>query len=76
MTEEVLNATWSLVTAVGHEIPVSKKGYLELIRTLSNKVRNEQRESKATTRQLAVEEVKIRELEMKGRLMTDDSVVV
>lgn len=37
VTEEALDATKSVVTAVDQEVIVLKKGYLELIRVLSDK---------------------------------------
>lgn len=37
MTEEALDATQLLVTAVGHKKPVSRKVYSELVNTLADR---------------------------------------
>lgn len=76
VTEELLNTKQSLVTAVSHDVPVSKKGYLDLVGALAEKVQKAQRESDATARQLSEKEGKFRGLELKVGLLTDDSVAV
>lgn len=38
MMEEALNATQPRMTAMGHDVSVSKKGYLELLRELAENV--------------------------------------
>lgn len=76
VTEEPLDATRRIVTAVSHDVPISKKRYLELVRALSNEVQNMQRESDATTPHFSEEEVKIGELALKVCLLSDDSVAV
>lgn len=49
MTEQALDGKRALVTAIGHEVPVSKKRYLELVHTLADMAQNLQRESQLTT---------------------------
>lgn len=74
--EDVLAAKLSFATAVAHYVPVSKKGCLQLVRALASTVQKRQLQSYITTRQLSAQEEKIRELELKVRLMTDDSDTV
>lgn len=76
MTEEMLVATRSLVTAVDHEVLFSKIVYLEVVCTLVDGVQKAQRKLEDTTRYLTTKKVKIGALELKVRLLTDTSVVV
>lgn len=62
VTKEVLDATRLIFTAVGHDVPISEKGYLDLLRGLSDKVQKAQRKTDATTRQLSEKERKIGEM--------------
>lgn len=65
VTEEAFDASRSLVAAVSHDVPVLKKRYLELVCAFADKVQKVQRVSDVTTRQLAVVEAKIGELEFR-----------
>lgn len=71
VTEEVLLSMRSLVSAVCYEDPVSKKGYLKLLRSLVGDVQSWLRECEVTTRQLDERGVKVNELELKVRLPVD-----
>lgn len=59
--------------AVVHNVPVLDKAHLDMVCAFADKVQDAQRES-VTTRQLAVQDAKIKELELKMRLYTDDSI--
>lgn len=61
---------------MGHKVPASKKGYLELVRAFADKVEKEYRESDAITGQLSEQKEKIGVLELKVHLLTDNSVAV
>lgn len=50
LTGEALNATRSSVSAVGHEVPTLKTGYLDFVRALANRVQKSERKSDGTTR--------------------------
>lgn len=50
VTEEALDAPLSLVTAMGHNVPISEKRYSDLMCLLSDNVQMAQRELDATTR--------------------------
>lgn len=75
-TEEALDATRSAVTVGGHNVPVSEKGDLELLRTLADKVQKLQHQLDANTRQLSAQGAEIGELELKIRRFMNDSAVV
>lgn len=64
MTQKAIDATRSLVTTVGHNVTDSKKGYLDLVRALAEKVQKTQRKLDAISRQLLEKEEKIGELEL------------
>lgn len=48
--EDALNTTRSFVKAVGHQVPILKKGYLALGRVLTKRVQKAQLEFATTTR--------------------------
>lgn len=73
VTEKALEVTRSLVAALGHEVPVSKREYLEMGHTLADRGQKVQSKSEVTTRELAANEAKIEEFELKE---TDVSVLV
>lgn len=76
VTEEVSDKTWLLVKAVGHDVRILKKKYLDLVRVLTERVQKAQRESATTTRQLFERDGEICELEVNVRLCADDAVTV
>lgn len=49
MTGEALDATRSVVSSVGHDVPVLRKRYLELVRTLVDRAQKTQGKLKVTT---------------------------
>lgn len=49
VTEEVLLATCSLVSTIGYDMTVSKKEYVELLRSLASEVQWKRSECEATT---------------------------
>lgn len=61
VTEEALTSARTSISAVGHEVPVSKKGCLELVRMLADDDQVAQHGSEGTTSQLARCEAKIEE---------------
>lgn len=52
VTKEVLVATGILLTAAGHEVPVSKKGFIDLLRSFATEVQAGRRKSQAASRPL------------------------
>lgn len=76
VNEEVLNTRRPLVEAVGHDAPISKKGYIELVRSPTGHVQKAQLKSYATTRQLSEKEGLIEELEVKVCHLANNSVPV
>lgn len=62
VTEEAPDTTQSLVKAVRHNVPISKKGYLALARVLAKRVQKAQLESATTTPQLSEKDWRITEL--------------
>lgn len=76
VTREELHATCSLIKAVGYDVQISKRRCLGLFSALVYKFQEAQRQSEMMSRELAVEEKNIRELELKVRLLTHESVVV
>lgn len=75
MTGETLAVTRAL-EAADHKLPVSKKRYFELLRTLANNVQKARHDSEATQGQSAAHEARIKEMELKVSLLTDSSVLV
>lgn len=59
---------------MGQDVPIAKKGYLELVHALTDKMQKVQRESNVSARQLSVRRAQIEQLELKVRLLTYDSV--
>lgn len=76
VTEKALEAVRSLVTAVRHNVLISKKRYFVLVHFLVDKVQKAKRESDATIRHRFEKEGTFWELELKNRLLTNDSVAV
>lgn len=72
--EEALWGTSSLISAVVHEVPVAKSGYVELLHVLTNKVQSPCRESETVTHKLALHEALVDELELKIQLLADEAV--
>lgn len=66
----------ALMRAMGHDVRISKKGYLDLVHVLAGAVQKAQRESASTGRKLGQEDGKIGELELKHRLLAHDAVTV
>lgn len=62
--------------AVDHEVPVSDYGYLDLGRTLFERIQERQRKSEFHTWQLATQEAKIGEMELKVLLLTNHSILL
>lgn len=67
VTKQTFDATRLFVTVVGHDVPVSKKEYMEARCALADKVQNTQRKSKASSPQLSVKEREIEELKLNVR---------
>lgn len=59
VAREKLDATQLLFMAVGHDVPISEKGHLDVVCGLSNKVQKTQCISDATNRQSPEKEGKI-----------------
>lgn len=76
VTQEALGATHSLVMAVGHDVPVLENVLFDVVRALEDEIQKVQSESDATTRQISQKDGNIRQLDLKVRLLTDDSVPV
>lgn len=76
LNEETFESSGSLVTAVGHSVPVSKAQFFEPGRDLADKVEKVRRDSVASTQLLSEQNEKIEELELKARLSIDASVSV
>lgn len=76
MTEEALAATKVLVLAAGYEVPVSKKGYLELVRSLVNSAQGAWRRCAATAQKLAAREARLKHLELKVQFLANDAGLV
>lgn len=72
VNEEALVATRTLITAAGLEVPVSTKGYVELLRILASEVQTARRESQAASCELSVRKAKLGELERKIQILTGD----
>lgn len=72
LKEETLDTTRSLVRTVSKDVPISKTKYLGFIHALANRIQETRRESVVTTRQLAVHEAWIGELDLKVCILTDD----
>lgn len=68
MTEKVLNATRSLITAVVREVSILMKTDLNVVASLAEKVQKTQCESAATSRPVSRKEGKIGEPELICRL--------
>lgn len=71
VTEEAMLEMPSLVSGVGHEVPVSKEGYVEFVRSLAGELQSGCLECEASTQQLAELNSKIEELKLKDRLLVD-----
>lgn len=71
VSETVLFAMRTLVTAADFEVPVSKKRYVELLRSFVIETQAARRESKAASRELGVQKAKEGDLELKVQLLTD-----
>lgn len=65
-----------LVSAGGHEVVVSKKSYLELVRTLADNVQKVPRNSSGINHKVAASERKIKDIELKVHPRTDKLVMV
>lgn len=76
VAEVALDATQALVKAVGHDAPILKEEYLDLVCAVTDKVQTAQRESDATNRKSYEKDGNIEELELKVRILSDDSVAV
>lgn len=75
-TEDAVETPRLLVTAVGHDVLISRKLYLDLVRVVTDNVQKAKLESGATSQQFFEKKGKIVELELKVRLLTSDSVAV
>lgn len=75
-TEKVLDATRSLATDLCQDMPISKRGNLELVSAFADKVQKTQRESVATTWLLSEHNIEVDEPELKAHLLIDASVGV
>lgn len=75
-TEEFLMTTRTLSTAVGYEVNVSKKGYVELLRSLSTELLSARHESDIAAHKSAGQDAKMGQLELKVQLLADDAVKV
>lgn len=73
VTEEALLPTLSLVSAVGYDLFVSKKGFVELLRSLAGEVLTRRIECEATTRHLDDRTTKVGELGLKARLLAEEA---
>lgn len=62
VTEEGLLARRLLVVAVGHEVPVSMKGYVKLLRSLDGEAREKHSKCEATTKQTQAQASNVEEL--------------
>lgn len=63
--EDALVATWNIITDEGQEIPVSKKGYVDLRRSLAAELQATRRESKARSCELDIQRPNVEQLELK-----------
>lgn len=69
VTEETLLGTRSLASAVGHEVPKFKIGYVSLLKFLSGEVWSRRSECEAITRKSADRDTKVAELDLKVRFL-------
>lgn len=69
VTKEMVVATRTAITTTGHDVPVSKKVYLEWLRSFAVLVQAARRESYAAMRELEVQRSKVVELEFKTQLL-------
>lgn len=76
VTRKVHHVAQSLVTTMSHDLPISKKRYLNLVRALADKDQKTQLGSDATTQRLSEKDEKIGDLKWKAGLWTDDYVTV
>lgn len=72
VTEKAVVETVTLITAVSKKVPVSKKGYLELLRSFTIEVQSARHKSEFAARNLADQVSKVRKLEFKVQLLDDD----
>lgn len=63
VTEETLAATREAIQAVGHKVPVSKKGYVKLFKSLATDMPTAWHGAKATTEKLAARKTSVSELD-------------
>lgn len=73
MTETADVAMRALVTALDHELPVSKKSYVELSLSFATDVQSPLRELAGAARKLADQEVEVGELELLVHILADDT---
>lgn len=73
VTEEGLLAKRLLVSAVGFEVLISKKGYVEPLRSLANEVQAKLIGCEATKWQLDMKNAQVEESELKVGLLVDEA---
>lgn len=62
VTEEVRVAMRTPTTAAGHEVLVSKKGYVDFLHSFATEMQAERLESQASSCELEIQKAKLREL--------------
>lgn len=59
----------TLIIAVGQEVPVSKKVYVEFLWCFGTEIQTARRESQAASGELDVQKERVGELELKGQIL-------
>lgn len=73
VSQETLLAAGSFVSALGHEVLVSKTSTLVLLLYLTGMLQSRCRKYKATTRQVNGRNSKLEQFDLNGRLLADKS---
>lgn len=73
ISEERLSDTRELIEVVGYIVPVSKKGYVDMVQQLDEVVKDARQKSIVDRRKVTEFDRMVKELSLKVQLLADDS---